>query len=127
MRKPGLPLALAVSALRLRPRSVCTLQSSRPHQPQSPPVTNISDISGHQVSPPPTVTQLTMSVSRVLCLTAGLTLWRVLCVAGVFLLVLLPPPPPPPTSLQQRRRCDHRLSSIARRIVHQVTLHYGKL
>lgn len=63
-----------------------------------------------------------MSVSRVLCLTAGLTLWRVLCVAGVFLLVLLPPPPPAPTSLQQRRRCDHRLSSIARRIVHQVTV-----
>lgn len=70
-------------------------------------------------------------MSRLVCLAAGLTLWRLLCVAGVFLLVLLPPVPPPPTSLQQRRRCDHRLSSIARRIVHQVnvstkiTIHYS--
>ena len=110
-------LWLSLAPLRLWPQwSVCTLQSSRPHQPQCHD-TNISDIT--EVTP---LTHLTMSVSRLLCLTAGLTLWRVLCVAGVFLLVLLPPAPPPPTSLQQRRRCDHRLSSIARRIVHQVNL-----
>ena len=47
---------------------------------------------------------------------------HVLAVAGVFLAVVLHPAPPPLASLQQRRQCGHRLSSIARRIVHQVNI-----
>ena len=61
-----------------------------------------------------------MTVRRVVLCVAGLTLWRMLVVAGVVLLVLVPPSPSPPSSLQQTRHCDARLSSVARRIVHQV-------
>ena len=60
-----------------------------------------------------------MTVTRLVCL-AGLTLWRVLAVAGVFLLMMVPPSPSPPSSLQTSSTCDRRLSSVARRIVHQV-------
>ena len=62
-----------------------------------------------------------MTVTRLVCL-AGLTLWRVLAVAGVFLLMMVPPSPSPPSSLQTSSTCDRRLSSVARRIVHQVRL-----
>ena len=58
-------------------------------------------------------------MSRLVCL-AGLTLWRVLAVAGVVLLIMLPPSPSPPSSLQRTRNCDRKLSSVARRIIHQV-------
>ena len=51
---------------------------------------------------------------------ASVTLWKVLAVAGVFLLVVVPPMPPPPTTLQPIKKCHVKLSSIARRIVHQV-------
>ena len=61
-----------------------------------------------------------MTVVRVVVCLAGFTLWRMLAVAGVVLLVLLPPSPSPPSSLQHTRRCDSKLSSVARRIIHQV-------
>ena len=51
---------------------------------------------------------------------AGLTMWKVLAVAGVVLLVLVPQLPLPPTSIQASRRCNREMSSIARRLVHQV-------
>ena len=60
-----------------------------------------------------------MGMMKVIAL-ASVTLWKVLAVAGVFLLVVVPPMPPPPTSLQPIKKCHVKLSSIARRIVHQV-------
>jgi len=59
--------------------------------------------------------------SRRLLALAGLAVWRIVAVAGVVLLVLVPPMPHyAPTHLQNPpRSCDHRLSSVARRIIHQ--------
>merc|ERR1712062_153928 len=59
--------------------------------------------------------------SRRLLALASLAVWRIVAVAGVVLLVLVPPLPPyTPTHLQTPpRSCDHRLSSVARRIIHQ--------
>ena len=57
---------------------------------------------------------------RVVWCLAGFTVWRMLAVAGLVLLVLVPPSPSPPSSLQQTRHCDSKLSSVARRIIHQV-------
>ena len=60
-----------------------------------------------------------MGLVKVACV-ASLTLWKVLAVAGVFLLVIVPPLPPPPSAVQEVKKCDSKLSSIARRIIHQV-------
>lgn len=62
-----------------------------------------------------------MRVRRVVLCVAGFTVWRMLAVAGVVLLILVPPSPSPPSSLQHTRQCDSKLSSVARRIIHQVT------
>ena len=61
-------------------------------------------------------------MTRLICVV-GLSLWRVLAVAGVFLVMMVPPSPSPLSSLQNTKNCDRRLSSVARRIVHQVR-HY---
>ena len=60
-----------------------------------------------------------MGFVKLLCL-AGLTMWKVLAVAGVMLLVLVPHMPPPPTSIQPSRHCNTEMSAIARRLIHQV-------
>lgn len=59
--------------------------------------------------------------SRRLLAFAGLAIWRIVAVAGVVLLVLVPPMPRyQPTDLQKPfRACNHQLSSVARRIIHQ--------
>ena len=62
--------------------------------------------------------------SSTVCCVVGVTVWRVLAVAGVVLIVLLPPPPPESqNNVQQQRTCSTKLSSIARRIIHQVCNH----
>ena len=63
----------------------------------------------------------TMSMVKLLYV-AWFTLWKVLAVAGVFLLVLVPPPPLPPTAMMKTKPCNIKSSSIARRIIHQVGL-----